>query len=223
MQNTLIVANWKSYKTVSESLNWVLEFSQSFREIPGKEIVLCPSFPLLYSLKKILSEKKLQVKLGAQDVSLFPEGAYTGEVNSKQIKELADYVIIGHSERRENFKEDSEILFEKVKRAQEESLTPIFCVQDENTEIPEGNIVIAYEPPSSISTSGPLAEADDPQNANRIALLFKSKKPDSVFLYGGSVSGENARSFTKQEGIGGILVGGKSLSALEFLKIYENS
>ena len=223
MQNTLIVANWKSNKTISEGLKWIEDFAKDFKENEEKEVILCPSFTLIYPLKAAIADRNINIKLGAQDVSLFPEGAYTGEVNSKQIKELADYVIIGHSERRENFKEDNEILFEKVKRAQEASLAPIFCVQDENTKIPEGNIIIAYEPSSSISTSGPSAEADDPQNANRIALLFKSKNPASVFLYGGSVSGENVGSFTKQEGIGGILVGGKSLSALEFLKIYENS
>ena len=146
MQKTLIVANWKSHKTISEGLNFVTEFAQNFKENPNKEIVLCPSFTIIYPLKQAIEERNLQIKLGAQDISFLSDGPYTGEVNSKQIKEVADYVIIGHSERRKNLKEMDEVLFEKVRKAIEASLTPIFCVQNENTEIPSEDVVIAYEP-----------------------------------------------------------------------------
>ncbi|KKR76775.1 MAG: Triosephosphate isomerase [Candidatus Levybacteria bacterium GW2011_GWA2_40_8] len=223
MQKTLIVANWKSHKTISEGLNFVTEFAQNFKENPNKEIVLCPSFTIIYPLKQAIEERNLQIKLGAQDISFLSDGPYTGEVNSKQIKEVADYVIIGHSERRKNLKEMDEVLFEKVRKAIEASLTPIFCVQNENTEIPSEDVVIAYEPPESISTSGPGVFVDDLENVKRITQVFKSKKPKSLFLYGGSVNSSNVSSFTKNDEINGVLVGGKSLSAQDFLQIYENA
>ena len=223
MQKTLIVANWKSNKTISEGLNWIEEFSQNFKEVTEKEVVLCPSFTLLYPIKQAVKDRNLQIKFGAQDISNFPEGPFTGEVNARQIKEIADYVIIGHSERRKNFKETDEVLFEKVKIAKEASLVPIFCVQNENTLLPPEDLVIAYEPPSSISTSGSSAKEEDPKEVLRIARLLKSKKPNSLILYGGSVDASNVSTFTKLEGISGVLVGGKSLSPKDFLNIYENA
>jgi len=223
MQKTLIVANWKSNKTIFEGLSWIEEFAQNYKENFEKEIVLCPSFTLIYPIKQAIEERNLQIKLGAQDISFLSDGPYTGEVNSKQIKEVADYVIIGHSERRKNLKETDEVLFEKVRKAIEASLTPIFCVQNENTEIPSEDVVIAYEPPESISTSGPGAEEEDSEEVLRIVRMFKSKKPNSIFLYGASVDYSNVSTFTKLEGVSGVLVGGKSLSAQDFLQIYENA
>lgn len=223
MQKTLIVANWKSNKTISEGLDWITEFAKNFKEKAEKEIILCPSFTLIHPLRKAIEEKNLQIKLGAQDISNLAEGAYTGEVNSRQIKEVADYVIIGHSERRINFNEGENILFEKVKRAIEGSLVPIFCVQNEDTPLPEEDVILAYEPIDAISTSGPNVSADNSENVKRIAQIFKSKKPNSNFLYGGSVDAENVSNFTHTKGIEGVLVGGKSLSAEELLMIYENA
>lgn len=223
MQKTLLVANWKSYKTISDALNWIEEFAKIFKEEEGKEVILCPSFLLLYPIKAAIDDRKLNIKLGAQDVSFLDEGPFTGEVSSRQIKEVADYAIIGHSERRTNLKEDNQAILKKVKQAVSSSLIPIFCIQDENTEIPEEDVILAYEPLSSISTSSPDAKEEDPEEVLRIARLLKSKKPNSPLLYGGSVDSSNVSSFTKSDLINGVLVGGKSLSPSEFFAIYENS
>lgn len=223
MQKTLIVANWKSNKTVSEALEWITQFNKSFTENPDKEIVLCVPFTLIYFLKKILEEQNNNIKLGGQDVSAFGEGAYTGEINSKQLKEVADYVIIGHSERRVNFREDDDTLFKKVKNAFNAGLTPIYCIQDETTPVPDEKVIIAYEPPSSISTFSQEAKADDPDKTEIIGNKITYAHDIAGFLYGGSVTPENVSEFTQKEVISGVLVGGKSLDPDEFIKIYENA
>lgn len=223
MQKTLIVANWKSNKTISEGLLWIEEFAQIFKEQEGKEIIICPSFTLLYPLKAAIEDRKLDIKLGAQDVSFLREGPFTGEVNSRQLKELADYVIIGHSERRANLKEEEQIIFEKVRQAGKESLTSIFCVQDESTNLPQEDVIIAYETPMSISTSINSKGIEDPENVLKVCKIFKSKKPNSPFLYGGSVDSSNVSKFTRHSEINGVLIGSKSLSPSEFFSIYENS
>jgi len=223
MKNSLIVANWKSNKTIPEANDWLAKLASGFTKKEGKEVVLCVSFPLLHFLREQISKSNLDIKLGAQDVSQFPEGPYTGEVNARQLKELADYVIIGHSERRERFGENKDTLFEKVKRATEQSLLPIFCVQNENTEVPDGQIIVAYEPPDAISTSSPDSAPEDPEEMENVAYGFKSQGPGLVFLYGGSVDQNNVREFTEKNSIDGVLVGAKSLSAEEFLGIYQNA
>lgn len=223
MQKTLIVANWKSNKTISEGLRWIEEFAQIFKEQEGKEIIICPSFTLLYPLKAAIEDRKLDIKLGAQDVSFLNEGPFTGEVNARQLKELADYVIIGHSERRSNLKEEEQMIFEKVRQADKESLTSIFCVQDENTFLPQEDVIIAYEPPMSISTSIDSKGIDDSESVLKVSEIFKLKKPNSLFLYGGSVDSSNVSGFTRHPEINGVLVGGKSLSPSELFSIYENS
>lgn len=230
MRPTLIIANLKSNKTSLEAQNWLQGISNITRSassgqayqisnITDKEIIICPSFTLLSMFKEFIRDQKLPIKLGAQDISQFNEGAYTGEVNGKQIKEFADYVIIGHSERRQNFNETDEVLSKKVSIAINYNLTPIFCVQDENGKIPQGVSIIAYEPVFAIGSGNP----DNPQNADKIARNLKTQENVKNVLYGGSVTGDNVKNFTEQESIDGVLVGGASLEASEFIKIIENA
>lgn len=211
MKSLLLVANFKSNKTVSEAKTWLGEFSEDFSPGPEKEIIICPSFTALSAL----SERNQAIKLGAQDISPFPEGAYTGEVNNMQIKEFADYVLIGHSERRENFNEDENLLKKKVEEALKVELKVIFCVQDKEQNIPQGVEIIAYEPVSAIGTGNPAT----PENAQMVSSELKKKVPGAVVLYGGSVTPENIRDFTQKPDIHGVLVGGASLDAKEFAKI----
>ena len=206
MKKLFIVANWKSNKLLAD----IDFYTTSFKEESSvdKEVIICPPFTLLSALRTLIDEKKLLYKLGAQDISPYEAGAYTGEVNGKQIKEFCDYVIIGHSERRTNFGEGDEMLKKKVKQALLSGLTPIYCIQDENTFVPEGVSLIAYEPVSAIGTGNP----DTPENAEKVATAVMSKNPHIRFvLYGGSVTSENIASFVHLEHISGVLVGGASL------------
>ncbi len=233
MKKLFLVANWKSNKTSLEAKEWLTQVQRSKFKDPAdakamagrqsskeKEVIICPPFTLLSTMKSFIDDKKLPVKLGGQNVSPFDAGAYTGEINAKQIKEFADYVIIGHSERRNNFGETDDILIKKVKKAMGVGLTPIFCIQNETTPVPEEVTLVAYEPPTAIGTGNP----DTPENAGRVAKIVKEKNPHIAYiLYGGSVTQDNIRSFVEMEHINGVLVGGASLDPLKFTALIKNA
>lgn len=217
MKSLLIVANFKSNMTSTEATDWLQNFS-NYKANPNKKVVLCPSFTLLQLFNKYIKDQNLDIGLGAQNISRLPQGPYTGEVNGAQIKDFAEYVLIGHSERRQ-FGEDESVVEEKVKISIDYKLTPILFVQDENNVVPQEVTVAVYEPPSAISTSSnPIIES--PENANSIAQKLKNEREISI-LYGGSVDSKNVKDFTKEENISGVLVGNASLDAKEFLKIVE--
>ncbi len=125
---------------------------------------------------------------------------------------------MGHSERRSGFGEDESIVEEKVKMSIDYNLIPILCVQNENNTIPNGVSIVVYEPVFAIGTG----ESDDPQNAEDIAKKIKTSAKVEQVLYGGSVTSGNVKGFTQKENLSGVLVGGASLEALEFIKIIEN-
>lgn len=220
MKHLFIVANWKANKTTPEAEEWfqtINSLQLTFNK-DNKEIIVCPSFTLLPLVRELIVNSQLSIVVGTQDISPFDEGAYTGEVNGKQIKEFTDYVIIGHSERRQNFKETDEMLIKKVLMAQKYLLTPIFCIQEQDTFVPEGVKIVAYEPVAAIGTGNP----DTPENAEKVAKAVKEKGVQFV-LYGGSVNTQNVSSFTSMESIDGVLVGSASLDASEFGKIIQNA
>lgn len=219
MKKLCIVANWKSNKTESEAKEWISEVSGlKDQDLSNKDIVLCPSFIHLPIVKASIGEQMLPIRLGAQDISAFEEGAYTGEVSARQIKEFANFVIIGHSERRNNFGENDENLFKKFKLAKENGLAVIFCVQGKETKVPENVDIVAYEPVDAIGTGNP----DTPENAEKVAAYFKADSKVSTVLYGGSVTAVNVNSFTQMPSIDGVLVGKASLDSREFYAIIQN-
>jgi len=222
MNKLLIVANLKSYKTENEAKEWLENFKkikEPGQNLENKEIVICPSFTLLSLFSLYISDNNLPVKIGAQNISPFDEGAYTGEVNAKQIKDFADFVLIGHSERRNNFNETDDLLSKKTELSLKYGLTPIFLVQGKDNLIPQEIKIIAYEPIFAIGSGNP----DTPENANQIASLIKSKNNIYQILYGGSVTSENVKSFTGMVNISGVLVGGASLDPEELIKIIKNA
>lgn len=222
MEKRFIVANWKSNKTMSEATEWLTHLSSKIYNLVKsnhKEIILCPPYTLLPIVRSFIIDHRLPINLGAQDVSSFTEGQYTGEVNAKQVKEFAEYVIIGHSERREYFHEDAVVLEKKVVMAKENRLTTIFCIQGEDVSIPKGIDIVAYEPTAAIGTGKP----DTPESANSVALATKKRRGVLHVLYGGSVTPDNVSSFTCMPEISGVLVGGASLDPSEFLAIVANA
>jgi triosephosphate isomerase len=134
------------------------------------------------------------------------------------LAKVVEYAIIGHSERRQNFGETDEELKEKVDKARASDIMPIFCVQNENTQVPPGVKIVAYEPVEAIGTGNP----DSPENAQKVAAAIKDKNKEvESVLYGGSVKGENVKSFTSMQDISGVLVGGASLDPDSFLSIIK--
>lgn len=225
MGKVLIVANLKSYKNEIEAKNWLEGFKKIKElnlDLSQKEVIICPSFTQLFSFFSYFSSNNINVKLGAQNVSPFDEGAFTGEVNAKQIKDFAQYVLIGHSERRSNLGESEKMLEEKVKRVLGAGLEPIFFAQDANAIIPSGVEIGVYEPPSAISTVS-NGIPDDPKTVLDEAVKLKSRYMLEHILYGGSVNSTNVASFTSLGVIDGVVPGRASLDAEEFIKIIQNA
>ncbi|HYM65154.1 MAG TPA: triose-phosphate isomerase family protein [Candidatus Sulfotelmatobacter sp.] len=222
MKKVFIVANIKSYETENEAKKWLDVFKNVKNlndDLSQKEIIICPPFTLLELFKEYLQKNGIRVFLGAQDLSQFDQGAYTGEINARQIRDFAKYVLIGHSERRKNFNETKNVLLNKVKLALAYGIKPIYIIQNDTEEIPEGVEIIAYEPVFAIGSGKP----DNPENAEKVASSVKSKNNGYNILYGGSVNSTNVQSFTKKSYINGVLVGGASLDPEEFINIIKNA
>lgn len=241
----VIIANWKMNKTFTEAK----DFAHSIRNIKFKEnrkVIIAPPFIYLDTLVSIL--KGSEISVCAQNMYYEDKGAFTGEISPLQLKDLGvDYVIIGHSERRNIFKEDDELLSKKLRSALNHNLTPIFCVgekiedrKDNKTfsviekQLSEGlklikedeieKIIFAYEPVWAIGTgvNAEPAQAEEVHVWMREYFEKKYLKTESKsvkILYGGSVTPDNAGSLMSMKNIDGLLVGGSSLNLESFEKI----
>ncbi|KKQ67499.1 MAG: Triosephosphate isomerase [Candidatus Daviesbacteria bacterium GW2011_GWA2_38_24] len=215
----LFVANFKSRQPIEKAIEWVEIVGPKLSSKSHTKVVVCPSFSSLEGVKKVTLVNNFPIAVGCQDVSAFPSGAYTGEEAAENLKTFVEFSIIGHSERRQNNGETYQVLKEKVIRAKDQNIEVIFCVQGEDTQIPDGVKIAAYEPVFAIGTGNP----DTPENANNIAKTLKKKYGETLqVLYGGSVNSQNVKSFYKQEAINGVLIGSASLDAEEFVRIVQN-
>lgn len=228
MKKIWIIANWKSNKSIGEALDWLNIVGPKLRKRENIKVVVCPTFSALSELKKEIQINNYPIILGSQDISPFGVGAYTGEEAAELLRDLIDFSIIGHSERRYNFGETDEMVAGKTKQLLNTGKTACVCVQGNETPVPEGCKLIAYEPASAISTglnnTPGVGRPDNPDEANSVAEFFKkqSNHSDLEVLYGGSVNSENVKGFVEKESINGVLVGNKSLDPQEFLKIVES-
>lgn len=224
MKHIWVIANWKSNKTIAEALDWVSKVGPQIPKRDDLKVVVCPTFSALSEVKKAIMVGNYPLLLGSQDLSAYGVGAYTGEESATLLKELIDLSIIGHSERRANFGEDDAMIAKKVQQAKEFNISPLLCVQGEETSVSKGCQMIAYEPIWAISTglnnTPGVGKADTPEDANKVAGIFKQKCMNELeVLYGGSVTSQNVTGFVSQENINGVLVGNASLDAEEFIKI----
>ena len=243
MRRPLIAGNWKMNTKLEEAENLVRAMLAELDSIDGAEKVLCPPFISLAILKELT--KTTSVKLGAQNMHFEDRGAYTGEISPLMLTDLCDFVILGHSERRQYFAETDEIINKKVKKALESGLKPILCVGEslEDNESgkaeqiiarqvkaglaevsPTSQLVIAYEPVWAIGTgraaTGKQANATISLIRSIVANLWDKKTARTVrILYGGSVTSNNVAEFITEADIDGALVGGASLKANEFVSI----
>ncbi len=230
-----VIANWKENKTVSQTTEWFEKFSIFKSQFSNNlEIVICPSYVLLPMVVDKVSKLE-NVELGAQDISKFEEGQYTGEVSAKMLKDFVNYVIVGHSERRKYFGETDKDVARKSILALKHTLVPIVCVSNveearswkvearkEAGGLKLENAVFVYEPVEHISTGGEF-HPDDPEHANLMAKEIKSIVGHGIrVLYGGSVNAENVSHFVNQPDISGVLVGQASLDAEEFARIVKS-
>lgn len=226
VENIWIIANWKSNKTITEALEWIFFVGSKLENEDNLKIVVCPTFSCLSEVAKAIKAGNFPIIVGAQDLSPFGHGAYTGEESAVLLKDLIYLAILGHSERRYNFKENNEMVAKKTEQSLQNNIIPLVCVQDDQTKVPKGCNLIAYEPVEAISTgltnTPGSGKADTPQNANETAKIFKQKYGDNLeVIYGGSVNSANVAGFISQPCINGVLVGNASLNPEEFIKIYN--
>ena len=219
MKDIWIIANWKSNKTIAEALEWIGIAGPDIPRNENLKAAVCPPFCALSEVKKAVTVGNFPLLLGAQDLSPFGVGAYTGEEPAEILNQLIDFAILGHSERRKYFGESDETVAKKTVEALSNNITPLVCIQNEDTPVPPECRLIAYEPVWAIGSGFP----DTPQNAGDIAKQLKGKYGRNLkVLYGGSVNTQNAKGFIEQENIDGVLVGNASLSAEEFAEICKN-
>ena len=246
MRTPLVAGNWKMNKTIAEADELASKLSASLREISGVERVLCPPSTSLMAVSRLLVGS--DIGLGAQNMYWEEKGAFTGEISPMMVKELCNYVILGHSERRAYFGETDETVNRKLVAAEKFDITPIVCVGETLDEYESSRtrevvsrqtsmglknlsagfalrMVVAYEPVWAIGTG----KASSGKDANSVikdiirpalAQLYGENTAQAIrVLYGGSVTAVNAAEFFAQPDIDGALVGGASLKPDEFVAI----
>lgn len=244
MRKPIIAGNWKMNMTPAEAVRLIEELKPLIQN-EACTVVLCPSACCLLSAREALSGS--EIHLGAQNVHWAPSGAYTGEVSVNMLKELGvEYVIIGHSERRQYFGETDETVNKRAHAALSGGITPIICVGETLLEREQGltneivctqtekallgftseeieKIVLAYEPIWAIGTGKTATSADANETIgvirNRVRELFDSAAESVRILYGGSMKGSNAHELMAAEEIDGGLIGGASLKAADFAAV----
>ena len=250
MRRKVIAGNWKMNMLPNEAIEYIEAFAPLVKDTESEVILCVPYTDLFYCLMNV---QGTNIKIGAQNMHFEEKGAYTGEVSGKMLKSIGvEYVIIGHSERRQYFNETDETVNKKIKTAFENELKPIVCVGEKLEERENGkaeeivtnqikldlegltkeqvkNTIIAYEPIWAIGT-GKTATSQDANNMiktirKQIVDIFGNDVAEEVIIqYGGSVKSSNAKELFTTSDIDGGLVGGASLKPDEFSKIvnYNN-
>ncbi|MCX6759284.1 MAG: triose-phosphate isomerase [Candidatus Nealsonbacteria bacterium] len=243
----LIVANWKCNPiTLREAEKLFDSIRKGIKNVKNSEVVICP--PFVYLSLLVSQEPSSVVSFGGQSCFWEEKGAFTGEISPLMLKNTGiKYVIIGHSERRKYQKETDEMINKKLKAALKTGLKVILCI-DNISQIPSflrkrggrrgrsplrlkkdlsglvkkelSNLIIAYEPIFAVGTGKPCSV----EKANKMRILIKKEVLNKKIpiLYGGSVNFQNAGDYIKKGGFQGLLIGGISLNAKEFIKIVKD-
>lgn len=245
MRKPMIAGNWKMFHTAKEAVSFLNTLNQSLDQMEcGADLLICPPFTCLYPMKDHCGK----IRLGAQNMHHQLEGAFTGEISAPMLKDAgAEYVILGHSERRHLFQESNDFINLKIKTALKEGLLPILCIGETEEERETGRteevlkeqllqslagiskeelcrVVLAYEPVWAIGT-GKTATAEDAAATisavrNTVEKAYDKEAAETIrILYGGSVKPNNIKSLMNKEAIDGVLVGGASLKPEDFLSL----
>ena len=253
MRKIVIAGNWKMNKTNEEAIQLVTTLNEELKQFPEAkelEIIVSPPYTAISSVLD-LTQSSL-IKISAQNLFWEDSGAFTGEVSAPMLKSAgAEYVIIGHSERRQIFNENDETINKKIKAALNHNLIPILCIGEtleerEADKVQEilisqlstdlagfskeelKKLIVAYEPIWAIGT-GKTATPNEAEEAHVIVRKTLAGKFDQEFadtiriLYGGSVKSKNSKELLSQPNIDGALIGGASLKAEDFIGIIKNS
>ena len=248
----IIIGNWKLNLDHLEAIQLFQKLNYSLNaDIDEKiSIVVAPSHTSLRSIQTIIDADKLNIFLSSQDVSMFNDGAYTGEVSAHQLAKLnISYCIVGHSERRQHFNETDEFVNIKVNNLINKEITPIICFGESNDQRTDGNymdflinqienstkglrkdkvdeIIFAYEPIWAIGTGQNASLQDIVEVISKVKEFISKKsffnEEKIKFIYGGSVSPDNSYEILNSKIIDGALVGGASLDVDKFIKIIES-
>jgi len=246
MRIPFIAGNWKMHKTIDEAVSLVEELAAALAGVTGCDVALCPPYPALAAVRDALAGSA--IGLGAQDLYWEEKGAFTGAVSPRMLQGLCDYVIVGHSERRNVFGDTDEMVNKKLHAALAHELKPIVCVGENLAQKQAGEtaafvggqvraafsgvtpeqartITVAYEPIWAIGTGVPAtgeganAIVGDVVRGTLAALYGAAVAQVMRIQYGGSVKPANIVEFMSQEEIDGALVGGASLRAADFSTI----
>ena len=236
-----VIANWKMHGFKDDYLNWYKNLSKTADENLFDDLGIAPPFTLLDECKTHQSK----IKLGAQNISHLPEGPVTGEISAAMIKNSgADFVILGHSERRELHTETEEVIKSKILEASNHNIHPVLCIgepkeiyaakktedflysqlQGSLNDLNNINLSIAYEPIWAIGT-GDVAKPSDINKIHSIIKEICSREFDvklENIIYGGSVNDQNSKEIFEQEHVNGALIGGASLDGHSFGRIANN-
>lgn len=244
----IMAGNWKMHKTVDEATELVEQLKKALADVEGREILVCPPFTALHAVARAVEGNNIQ--LGAQNLYPAAEGAYTGEISARMLVDVrCRYVVLGHSERRQYFKEIDPFINHKLRVALEHGLNPILCVGETLEQRGEGrqktivsmqvyrglqeidaeamkNVAIAYEPVWAIGTG----QTATPNQANEMhwairnnvsGLFGEDVAQETCIMYGGSVKPDNVDDLMAQPDVDGVLVGGASLKAESFARIVK--
>ncbi|MFQ6026726.1 MAG: triose-phosphate isomerase [Dehalococcoidia bacterium] len=243
MPTTIVAGNWKMNTTLDDAVALAQGVREGYNSSAGVEVVLCPPAISISAVREAV--QGFSIKVGAQNMYSEDSGAFTGEISPQMLQGLCEYVILGHSERRQLFGESDQQINQKVKAAIKHGLKPIFCVGETLEQRESGHaaqlitnqvhqgladldditgLVLAYEPVWAIGTgqaATPEIAAEIMGGVIRSTLqgMFGNKGAEVSLLYGGSVNPGNIADFAAQECIHGALVGGASLQAAQFLEI----
>ncbi|MDR0915257.1 MAG: triose-phosphate isomerase [Endomicrobium sp.] len=252
MRRPLIVGNWKMNKTIQEAIQTINDLKTLVTDIANInniDIVICPAYTALYAVKHAIAHSRLM--LGAQNIFWQENGAFTGEISTSMIKDLGcSYVIVGHSERRQYFKETDSDINKKILVSLNKNITPILCIGESlqnrvdkltfniiKTQLEHAlanvksnqitSVIIAYEPIWAIGTG----QTATPFQAQEVHLFIRKFCEDKYgyniadkmrIIYGGSVNSENISDLMKETDIDGGLIGGASLQAKSFTQLIKN-
>ncbi len=245
----IIAGNWKMNKTIAEAKTLVEDLKGLVADVDAAEIVVCPAFTALGAV--IEAAAGSNIKVGAQNVHWAESGAFTGEISAAMLKEIGvEYVILGHSERRQYFGETDATVNQRLKAALAAGLKPIVCIgemlEDREQEMTEkvllaqlegafadiseeqmADIVVAYEPVWAIGT-GKTATAEMAEETHRyirctLKSIFGEAAEDIVIQYGGSMKAANSGELLAQKNIDGGLIGGAALDAESFAALIKNA
>jgi len=228
MKKAIAVANWKANKNISETREWIEVFKRESKGLDKVQIIICPVFSTLFVAKNDLSDTN--ISLGSQTVSSYGQGAFTGEVPAELLKDLVSYSIVGHSERRRYFNENSKQIVKKIENLFAVGIKPILCISnlaqlDEYLSLDNlfkekaREIIFVYEPPSAISGGGDYHPEEILSVKQNVGKMREKLGDETSVLYGGSVNKEILKDYLNVTKINGVLVGKASLDPLEFSEI----